>query len=452
MSDTDTIYARASAPGKAGVSVYRLSGAGVKSIAKALIGEVPEPRVARLNSLTGEGSAALDNALVIFFAGPKSFTGEDTLELHCHGSRAVEAELYKRLSGLGARLAEPGEFTLRALKNGKMDLPEVEALADLIDSETTLQKNLALSQLEGSLSDRVLAWRALLLKILTPLAADIDFPDEGDVPAAISSNALPAIGELSDELRAALASAKSGKIIREGLQVVLLGPPNAGKSSLMNLLVGSDMAIVSDQPGTTRDVIEATLDIAGMAVCLFDTAGLREGSDDAIELEGMRRTKERAAVAGLRILVLDGMIVSRETLNDESLIREYGLRPGDVVVLNKADLWEGPLGDFSHSAFSWVSISAKSGVGLGGLVSRIETVFEDHSFIPSSGLLNRERHVQAVSSALEALGRAKENVLVYPELAAEDLRLADRAFSRLVGVIDVEEVLGEIFSSFCIGK
>lgn len=397
----------------------------------------------------GSGNV-IDQGLAILFPAPSSFTGEDVLELHLHGSRAVEFDLYAALSDQEARLAEPGEFTLRAMKNGKLDLSQVEALGDLIDSETTLQRMQALGQLEGAVSEHIHAWRVLLLKILTPLAADIDFPDEDDVPAAIAANALPEIDALRAELESALSGAGAAKRIREGAQVVLLGAPNAGKSSLLNRLAGSDIAIVSDQPGTTRDVVEARLDLSGMLVTVADTAGLRDATHDAIEAEGMRRSLLRAREADLRILVIDsttGMDVPRGTIDL--------LNPGDVVALNKSDIAIGErknLPDFSSLKVQQCEVSAITGQGVAKMLELIGNHLDVDEGGSQTRFLTRQRHVDAVAEAIQALDRARENVLAYPELAAEDLRLAERAFSRLVGAVDVEDILGEVFSSFCIGK
>jgi len=452
MTQTETIYARASAPGRAGVCVYRISGTKVSAIASCLIDRPLKPRMAHLSLLRAMDGHVIDQALVLLFPGPQSFTGEDTLELHCHGSRAVEIDLYHSLQEMGARIAEAGEFTLRAMKNGKMDLPKVEALADLIDSETNQQKNWALGQIQGRLSEQILGWRALLLKILTPLAADIDFPDEGDIPAAIAANALPIIDQLIGELKHALRGAERSRQIRDGLLIVLVGPPNAGKSSLLNQLAGSEIAIVSDEPGTTRDVIEARLEIGGMLVTMADTAGLRELSENQIEKEGMRRTRIKAREADLRILVLDGEIVSRETISRQSLQDQYGLKEGDIILENKSDLRFDRAGMAIDPAIFDFTISAKTGSGIAELIDGLEqTVLNGHTGVTDS-CLNRQRHVEAVTVAVSALERARNNVMAYPELAAEDLRLASRAFDRLVGAIDVEDVLGEIFSNFCVGK
>lgn len=445
MIAQDTIFARASGAGKAGVAVFRLSGPQAHAIANALVGKQIKTRHAVLASLNDPASGALiDRGLVILFDRPASYTGEDVAEFHLHGARAVENALYETLAALGARAAEAGEYTLRALKNGKLDLAQAEALADLIDSETTLQKMQALGQLDGRLSAAAEGWRAQLLAVLSPLEADIDFPDEDDVPAAVALRAGPAIHQLKDELTNYLAKSGRARMIREGMSVAIIGAPNAGKSSLMNALAGSDVAIVSDQPGTTRDVIETRLDLGGVLATLADTAGLRPLAGDAIEAEGMARAKARAAAADLRIAVVDPA---------DAANRETGsiLRAGDIVVWSKADLGAPAPGGVAPPGVREITISAKTGAGLADLVAGMtENVSRETP--ADEPALTRARHVRAVEDAINALTRAEANIELAPELAAEDARLAVRALGSITGAVGVEDVLGEIFSSFCIGK
>ncbi len=464
----DIIYARASAAGRAGVTVFRLSGTGLEGFIKHLIKKPLKPRHALYCSIYNLEGGIIDQGLAILFSGPHSFTGEDVLELHLHGSRAVEVELYYTLSKMGGRLAEAGEFTLRALKNNKLDLTQSEALLDLIDSETNQQKNLALNQLEGGLAQHVETWRSLLLKTLAPLAADIDFPDEEDIPAAIAAQSIPIIDDLIQQLEAVISSFEQTKIIREGASIVLIGAPNVGKSSLLNRLSGSDVAIVSDLPGTTRDVVEARLNLDGYLVTLADTAGLRDNSDDQIEQEGMRRTSQKAEQSDFRIHVVDiyeewikrdHKNVSRETISLPANI--------DILVLNKIDLlkldngqenkWlENHLQKEAFEGKTAICISAKTNSGIEELLNEIKSLLKQSSHSQSlkntTGILTRQRHVDAIQSAIAALGRARKSVVDFPELAAEDLRLANRALGRVIGVVDVEDILGEIFSNFCIGK
>lgn len=445
MTGQDTIFARASGAGKAGVAVFRLSGAKSHNIANALVGKRIKSRRVALTALRDpESGRVIDRGLVILFDGPASYTGEDVAEFHLHGARAVEVSLYETLAALDARPADAGEFTLRALKNGKLDLAQAEALADLIDSETTLQKMQALGQLDGRLSTVAEGWRSQLLAVLGPLEADIDFPDEDDVPAAVAASAGPAINQLKDELTSYLAKSGRARMIREGVSIAIIGAPNAGKSSLMNALAGSAVAIVSDQPGTTRDVIETRLDLGGVLATVADTAGLRAVAGDEIEAEGMARAKARAEAADLRILVVDPADAAFKDMAPT-------LRTGDVLVWSKADLGVLPPRHAAPVGVREISLSAKTGAGLADLVSGMA---ENVSRETQAGgpALTRARHVKAVEDALAALTRAEANIEKAPELAAEDARMAARALGSITGAVGVEDVLGEIFSSFCIGK
>jgi tRNA modification GTPase len=446
-SSTDTIFARASGAGKAGVAVYRLSGPETFRIFRELVGKRINNRVAALATVRDPFSdAVVDQGLAILFEGPESYTGEDVAELHLHGSRAVETALYEALSHAGARPAEAGEFTLRALKNGKLDLAQVEALADLIDSETTLQRMQALGQLEGRLSGLAEGWRRALLAVMAPLEADIDFPDEGDVPAAVAAAAGPAIKNLKDSLTAFLNQSLRARRIREGVSIAVVGPPNAGKSSLVNALAGSDVAIVSDIAGTTRDIVETRLDLGGVVATVADTAGLRGHTGDVIEEEGVRRAKARAEEADIRIGVLDpnSEFVSRETI--------ALLAPGDFLVWSKADLASRTGTAIPAPAgVREMRVSVKTGEGLEGLVKALTEAVAAGADADGPAL-TRLRHVHAVEEAHAALTRAEANIAHAPELAAEDARLAARALGKITGAVGVEDVLGEIFSSFCIGK
>lgn len=442
---TDTIFARASGAGKAGVAVYRLSGADAHSVFSKLVGKrIITRKAALVAAADPEDGALIDRGLAILFDAPASYTGEDVAELHLHGSAAVEAALYGALARLGARPAEPGEFTLRALKNGKLDLAQAEALADLIDAETTLQRKQALGQLDGRLSAVAEGWRVQLLAVLAPLEADIDFPDEGDVPAAVAARAGPAIASLKKELTDYLAGSGRARTIREGVSIAVIGPPNAGKSSLVNALAGSDVAIVSDIAGTTRDIVETRLDLGGVVATVADTAGLREAGDDVIEAEGVRRAKARAKAADLRLAVIDpqSLYVSREAL--------ALLKPGDFLAWSRADLGAAIPAVQVPEGVTVLRISARTGEGLEELTQELAAaVAADGGDAPA---LTRARHVKAVEDAVAALTRAEDHLASAPELAAEDARLAARALGSITGAVGVEDVLGEIFSSFCIGK
>ncbi|MEL7490170.1 MAG: tRNA uridine-5-carboxymethylaminomethyl(34) synthesis GTPase MnmE [Pseudomonadota bacterium] len=455
MSDTDTIFAKASGAGRAGVAVFRLSGPAALAIARALIGSLPPPRDAKLVKVTCPDTEQLiDEGLVILFKGPASFTGEDVVEFHLHGSSAVEAALFHALLTLKARPAEAGEFTRRALINGKLDLAQVEALADLIDAETTAQRKQALGQLDGRLSAVAEGWRARLLAISAPLEADVDFPDEGGVPAAVAARAVPAIEQLENELAAYRSDSAAARAIRDGVRVAILGRPNAGKSSLLNQLAGSDMAIVSATPGTTRDVIEVKLDLGGVPVIVADTAGLRDQTTDDIEREGMRRAMARAEEADIRIMVIDPLTEE----NSGEPIEAGAMREGDFLVVNKLDLRgesEAAVGLKKYNNIkdvSRVSLSAKTGEGLPEFVGRLTEAVGQRTSLAGDAALTRARHVRAVDDAVMHLAQAKTHVTATPELAAEDVRMAARALGGITGAVDVEDILGEIFSSFCIGK
>jgi len=462
MDSEETIFARASGAGRAGIAVFRVSGPKVRSIIRALFNGAIEPRKAHLRKIVFNGDL-VDEGLVLFFPGPQSFTGEDVLEFHLHGARSIEITFHKILQKLGVRLAEAGEFTLRAMKNGKMDLAQTEALSDLIDSETNQQRMQALGQYEGALSDHAFRWRQIILQILASIAADIDFADEGDVPEAISGRATPFIEELLIQLTSAKASNRGAKMIREGISIVLLGAPNGGKSSLLNRLAGSNVAIVSDQPGTTRDIVEARLDINGLLVTLLDTAGLRAKTDDQIEQEGMRRTLERASMADVKIYVQDihmNQNVSRETF---STIRAE-TDSIDFLILNKIDLIKdyqtrlsetsNLLGEHYFSKDQIFPVSAVTGEGISEFLETIENFIKERAGSTHSdqAILTRDRHYKAVDQAIYALNQAKLIIGDHPELAGEELRRAQRALTRLTGGVDIEDVLGEIFANFCIGK
>lgn len=446
MTSAETIFARASGAGKAGVAVIRLSGPQAARILNQLIGKRIINRRATLVDVSDPATGEhIDTGLAILFEAPGSFTGETVAELQLHGSYAVEQALYEALSKAGARPAEPGEFTLRAFRAGKLDLAQVEALSDLLESETTLQRKQALGQLGGALSARADGWRKHLLGIMAPLEADIDFPDEGDVPAAVAARAGPAIRALRGELEAFLETAVSARIIREGVSVAVIGPPNAGKSSLVNALAGSDVAIVSEVAGTTRDIIETRLDIGGVVIRLADTAGLRGMTGDVIEQEGIRRATARAKDADFRIAVLDpsGEFVSRETLEL--------LQAGDILIWSKADQNVAIPQNVVVEGTVCLKISSKTGSGMKALFDALANLAPVGGN-PDGAALTRVRHVQAVEAAVTSLARAERMIGAAPELAAEDARLAARYLAGITGAVGVEDVLGEIFSNFCIGK
>lgn len=435
----DTIFALASAAGRAGVQVIRISGPAAGSTLQALAGTLPRPRLARLAGLTDPATGELfDKALLLWFPAPASFTGEDVAELHLHGGRAVLTAATSALTHLGLRVAEPGEFSRRAFENGKLDLTEAEAIADLVDAETAAQRRQALRQMEGALGQLYEGWRHRLTRALAHLEADIDFPEE-DLPGGLSDAVRPVVLTLVDELSAHLADQGRGERLRDGISIAILGAPNAGKSSLMNAIARRDVAIVSNQAGTTRDVIEVQLDLGGYPVLLADTAGLRDAADQ-VESEGIRRALDRAAKADLKLLVFDG-------LSDPDPAT-LALADGDaLLVMNKADQ-PGATPPLSDRPV--LQVSARTGDGVPALLQAL-TDEVSRRYAPSGApALTRARHRAALEECRENLQRALSAPL--PELAAEDVRLAARALGRITGRVDVEELLDVIFRDFCIGK
>lgn len=436
----DTIFALASAPGRAGVQVIRISGPAAGTALRALTAGVqPAPRLATLAALRDPVTGELfDKALVLRFAAPASFTGEDVVELHLHGGRAVLSAATAALTGLGLRVAEPGEFSRRAFEHGKLDLTEAEAIADLVDAETAAQRRQALRQMEGTLGQLYDCWRHRLTRALAHLEADIDFPDE-DLPGGLSDAVRPVVTGLVAELSAHLADQGRGERLRDGISIAILGAPNAGKSSLLNAIARRDVAIVSSQAGTTRDVIEVQLDLGGYPVLLADTAGLREAADQ-VESEGVRRALDRAAKADLKLLVFDGG--ERPDPATLALIDDDAL-----LVMNKADL-AGAVAPLVGRPI--LPVSARSGDGVPALLTALEQAVAARYAPAGAPALTRARHRTALEECRESLDRALSAPL--PELAAEDVRLAVRALGRITGRVDVEDLLDVIFRDFCIGK
>lgn len=429
---TDTIFAPATPAARSAIAVVRVSGPDAARVVQDLAGRLPEPRRASLRRLRREG-VEIDQGLVLWTPGPASFTGEDAAEFHVHGGPAVVEALSRALSDLGLRPAEPGEFTRRAYENGKLDLAEAEGLADLIDAETEAQRAQALEQLGGALGRRHNAWRELALEALAHLEAAVDFPDE-DLPEDVAARAAPPLARLRAELDDALSAAPRGEVVREGFRIALLGAPNAGKSSLLNALAGREAAIVTDIPGTTRDVIEVPTVLDGFRVLLADTAGLRD-TDDPVEAEGVRRARAWAERAHLRLWV---------TAPGDPDVPPPELRPGDLRVLSKQDLQPR-----APARADEVPASVPDGLAdlRTALSARVRAATTGSDF-PA---VTRDRHRRALTDAAAHLARASQ-VLTEPELAAEDLRLAIRSLERVSGRVTSEEVLGRIFSTFCIGK
>lgn len=426
----DTIFALATARGKAGVAVIRISGPRAWEAARALAGSLPEPRLAGLRKLRLAGEE-LDEAVVLCFEEGASFTGEEVAELHIHGAIATVSAVLRALGQIdGLRLAEPGEFTRRALENERLDLSQVEGLSDLIEAETEAQRKQALKVLSGAVGDLVEDWRAKLIRAGALIEATIDFADE-EVPVDVSPEVLELIDAVASGLRDELRRIGAAERIREGFEVAIVGRPNAGKSTLLNALAGREAAITSEIAGTTRDVIEVRMEIGGQAVTLLDTAGLRE-TEDVVEVIGVERALDRARQSDLRLFLLDGAEVPLITPE-----------LGDLVVHGKADV----------SPNKGLSVSGKTGAGLTELLAAIEGRLSGLS--AGAGVMTRERHRVAMERAFGALESARDEVLRgsdRSELAAESLRQAAWALEALLGRVDVENLLDEIFSSFCIGK
>jgi tRNA modification GTPase len=424
----ETIYALASAQGRAGVSVIRLSGSDAKEAVSKFVSILPEDRVAGLRTLSDDAGDPLDQALILRFDAPYSFTGEDVVELHLHGSIAVVQAVLRVLGDSGlARLAQPGEFTRRALENGKMDLAQVEGLADLIESETEAQRKQALRVVSGYLGQLVERWRSTLIRAAALIEATIDFVDE-DVPVDVSPEVCDLLTVVKSDLIKEIAGSKVAERIRVGFEVAIVGAPNAGKSTLLNAMAGRDAAITSEIAGTTRDVIEVRMDLNGLPVTILDTAGLRDGKD-AVEVIGIERALKRAGDADLRIFLAG--------IDDDLPLTQQS---DDIRITPKADI-------------SGVGVSGKTGQGVSELLARVQNILEKRS--SQAGLATHERHRIAMQSTLAALDIVLPLVDQGPEhydIAAEELRSAIRSLEALVGRIDVENLLDEIFSSFCLGK
>lgn len=434
---TSSIFALASHPGRAGVAVVRISGPLAGACLQALAGGLSQPRQATLRPLAHRGQV-IDQGLVLWFAAPHSFTGEDVAEFHIHGGRAIREALFSALLDLGARPAEPGEFSRRAVENGKLDLTRAEAVADLVDAETPAQLRQALRQYDGALADLYEGWRGQMIAALGRAEAAIDFSDDG-VGESEFVAARHAAQHIVQQIQDHLDDSGRGESLREGLRLTILGPPNAGKSSLINALARRDVAIVSGTPGTTRDVVEARLNLGGYLLQIADTAGVRQ-TDEPIEAEGVRRALAHAQ-GGMTLLLLDG---SAE--NPRAGLPADVPEP-DLTVWNKADLFK------SEAVRDGLSISLKTGEGVSELMKMLQQKVQQKLEAPGAAPpLTRPRHRHALVEALAALRHGLKAPDDHPELLAEDLRLAMRAVGRITGVVDVEELLDFVFRDFCIGK
>ncbi len=442
MSGTDTIFALSTARGRSAIAVIRVSGPNAAGALEALAPRVrAQPRVATLAKLRDPASGeAIDDALVLWFPAPRSETGEDVVELQVHGGRAVIAGVLDALATLpGFRPAEPGEFTKRAFLNGKVDLTAAEGLLDLVEAETAAQRRQALRQMEGGLARLYEDWRTRLVRALAHLEAEIDFADE-DLPGGVAARALGELRVLGGEIRGHLDDRRRGELLREGLSVAILGAPNVGKSSLLNALTRRETAIVSSIAGTTRDIVEARLDLGGYPILLADTAGLREVAEggDPIEREGVRRALARAEQADLKLLVFEA-----GRAPDPATAAMTG--PDSILIANKADLLAAPTAPAGA-----MLVSATTGQGLDALRARMLAEAETRLEAGGSPAITRARHRSALLECVASLERAEG--AGSPELVAEDVRLAARALGRITGRVEVDDLLDVIFREFCIGK
>jgi tRNA modification GTPase len=482
----ETIYALSSGRPPAAIAVVRISGPRAGEALKVLAGKIPAPRKATLARIRGRDGEIIDDALVLWFPGPRSETGEDLAEIQVHGGRAVIGAVFGALSNLaGLRPAEAGEFTRRAFENGKLDLTAVEGLADLVMAETEGQRRQAFRQMAGALGNRVENWRAQLIQALALVEAGIDFSDEADVPQDLVGPALRIARSLEGEIAAALADGGRGERLREGLVVAIAGPPNAGKSTLLNRIAKREVAIVSPYAGTTRDVIEVHLDLGGLPVTLLDTAGIRE-TDDPVELEGVRRAQERASGADLVLWIVDANDSASERLLSD--VEKNRATTPAWLVRNKIDLVQSDnasneltghnkesselnlrtnsslrnvvnkkLNNKNEFEFNWneleFAISAVTGEGFAHLLAQLARYAEHFLGGAESALVTRDRHRRSLEDVLAALRRSLgSEISRHEDLLAEELRIAARALGRVTGRVDVEDVLDVIFRDFCIGK
>ena len=442
-----TIYALSTGPGISGIAVIRVSGNNTKNVIKLLTGkDVPEPRVATLRKFNKINTSELiDEGLILWFPGPESYTGEDMAEIHVHGSKAVVDALHRSLSNIeNCRLAEPGEFTKLAFQNGKINLLKAESIADLISSETEIQRQQAIKIMNGKSSDQFNLLREKLLKILSHVEAKIDFPEE-DLPINILDEIKNSLDEVITKIKKILNDQKVGERIREGFKIAILGPTNAGKSSLINHLSNRDVAIVSEIAGTTRDVIEAHLNIDGYPVIISDTAGIRNSKDE-IEKKGIKLSLNRAEEADLKLVVIDAKSP------DFTDVLKSLLDENAILVINKSDLLEKDI-DPEIKKTNHVLISIKENKNIEELILKIQNNLKNKFITSGDILITRERHREHLQQCLDHLNNFNQKKEIEDfDKAAEDLRLATRHLGMIVGKVDVEEILGSIFNDFCIGK
>ena len=442
-----TIYALSTGPGISGVAIIRVSGEETKNVIKQLTSaSLPKPRMATLRKINKFNSSELiDQGVILWFPGPESYTGEDMAEFHIHGSKAVIDALQGSISKIdNCRLADPGEFTKLAFQNGKINLLKAESIADLISAETEIQRQQAIKIMNGKSADKFNSLREKLLKILSHVEAKIDFPDE-DLPEDIFKNIKKTSSEVILNIKKILDDQKVGERIREGFKIAILGPPNAGKSSLLNHLANRDAAIVSEIAGTTRDVIEIHLNIDGYPVVVSDTAGIRESKNE-IEEKGVKLALKKAKDADLKLIVIDAI-----SLDFKGVLSDL-MDENSILVINKSDLLNKDLNSKIKN-FNHVLISVKDNLNINGLILKLKNKLKNKFITSDDILITRERHRQHLEQSLGYLKNFEEkNQAEDFDKAAEDLRLATRHLGMIVGKVDVEEILGNIFNDFCIGK
>ena len=442
-----TIYALSTGPGVSGIAVVRVSGKEAAEVVKQLTGDdLPAPRVAVLKKLKNSNTnKMIDEGIVLWFPGPSSYTGEDLAEFHVHGSRAVVSALHSSISGIkNCRLAEPGEFTKLAFQNGKINLLKAEGIADLVSAETEIQRKQAVEIMSGKSSDKFTSWRAKLLKILAHVEAKIDFPDE-DLPKDTLDEIQKISNQVSKEIEKVLDDQKVGERIREGFKIAIVGPTNAGKSSLLNYLSRRDVAIVSEIAGTTRDVIETHLNLDGYPVVVSDTAGIRESKNE-IEKKGIKLALNRAEDADLKLIIVDAKSV------DFTCVLKELIDENAILIVNKSDLIAGNINN-ELKKHDHILVSIKNNLNLDKLILKIKKKLENKFISYGDILITRERHRQHLEKCIAHLKNFKsKNGSEDYDKASEDLRLATRHLGMIVGKVDVEEILGSIFNDFCIGK
>ena len=442
-----TIYALSSGPGISGVAVIRVSGKNTAEVIKKLTkSKLPPPRVATLKKFNKNGGKELiDEGVIIWFPGPKSYTGEDLAEFHVHGSRAVVKAMHLAISKIkNCRLAEPGEFTKRAFQNGRINLLKAESISDLISAETEIQRKQALKIMSGKSSDKFNSWREKLLKVLSHVEAKIDFPEE-DLPKNIIKQIQKTSNNVLNEIKKTLNDQKVGERIREGFKIAIVGPPNSGKSSLLNYLSKRDVAIVSEIAGTTRDVIETHLNLDGYPVIVSDTAGIRSSKNE-IEKKGIKIALNRAEDADLRLI-----IVSSKNVDFTGVLKKLLIKNA-ILVVNKSDLIKGKL-NIKLKKYDHVLISIKKNLNLDKLILKVKNKLKNKFTTTEDILITRERHRQNLINCAQHLIKFQKKKSLHDfDKAAEDLRMATRHLGMIVGKVDVEELLGSIFNDFCIGK